>query len=245
MLASTVCVAPSFAASVELAGVEVDADHRGRAGEARAGDRGDADAAAAEHRDAVAVADLARQHRGAEPGHHAAAEQPGGLGPRLRVDLRALTGSHQRLVGERADAERGRQLGSVLQRHLLRGVERGEAVVRLALAARPARAAHGAPVEDHVVAGRDARDVGPDRFDGAGGLVAEQERKVVVDAALAVVEVGVAHPARLHVDHRFARPGVGHDDRLDADGLALRHCDDAADFVWHSDSNLVVRIILN
>ena len=33
----------------------------------------------------------------------------------------------------------------------------------------------------------------------------EQERVVVVDAALAVVQVGVAHPARLHLHDRLAR----------------------------------------
>ena len=44
-----------------------------------------------------------------------------------------------------------------------------------------------------------------DRLDDAGRLVAEQEREVVVDAALAVVQVGVADPAGLDVDDRLAR----------------------------------------
>ncbi len=47
----------------------------------------------------------------------------------------------------------------------------------------------------------------------AGSLVAEQEREVVVDAALAVVQVGVADAARLDVDERLAGAGVGHQDR--------------------------------
>ena len=51
------------------------------AGQAGAGDGGVADAAAAEHGDRVAAADLAGEHRRAEAGHHAAAEQAGDLGP--------------------------------------------------------------------------------------------------------------------------------------------------------------------
>ena len=61
-----------------------------------------------------------------------------------------------------------------------------------------------------------------DRLHDAGGLVAEQEREVVVDAALAVVQVGVADPAGLDVDDRLARTGVGDVDGLDRDRLALR-----------------------
>ena len=37
----------------------------------------------------------------------------------------------------------------------------------------------------------------------------EQEGEVVVDTALAVVQVGVADPARLHVDDGLTRPGSG------------------------------------
>ena len=51
--------------------------------------------------------------------------------------------------------------------------------------------------------------------------MAEQERVVVVDPALAVGEVGVADAARLHVDDHLARTGVGDDDVDQFDGLAL------------------------
>ncbi len=71
--------------------------------------------------------------------------------------------------------------------------------------ARPALPAHGPPVEDDVVAGGHLGDAGADGLDDAGGLVAEQERELVVDAALAVVQVGVAHPARLDRDDGLAR----------------------------------------
>ena len=48
----------------------------------------------------------------------------------------------------------------------------------------------------------------PTDFDDPGGLVAEQERELVVDAALAVVQVGVADPAGLHLHHGLTRPRV-------------------------------------
>ena len=59
-----------------------------------------------------------------------------------------------------------------------------------------------------------------DRLDGAGGFVAEQERELVVDAALPVVQIGVAHAAGLDRNHDLARPWVGHDDGDDFDGSA-------------------------
>ena len=118
---------------LELAVVEVDGDDRGRAGELGAGDRGVADAAAAEHGDAVAALHLTGEHRRADAGHHAAAEQAGDLRLGGRVDRRALAGGDERLLGERADARGGRQRRAVLERHLLRRVERAEAQVRLAL----------------------------------------------------------------------------------------------------------------
>ena len=74
------------------------------------GDRGVADAAAAEHRDAVAPADVAGVHRRAEPGHHAAARgarRPPAVA--AGVDLGGLARGDERLLGERADAERGRE----------------------------------------------------------------------------------------------------------------------------------------
>ena len=204
-----------------------------RPGELGPGDGRVADAAAAEHGDRVAAADVAGVDRRADPGHHAAAEQAGRRGRRGRVDLRALAGGDERLLGERADAERRRQLGAVEQRHLLRRVVGGEAVPRLAAQAGPAVAAHGPPVEDHVVAGRDVGDALADRLDDAGGLVAEQERELVVDPALAVVQVGVAHPARLDGHDGLARPGVGDHDRLDRHRCALAASDDATYLLAH------------
>ena len=70
---------------------------------------------------------------------------------------------------------------------------------------------HGRPPgQHHVVAGRHVGHPFADRLDRPGGLVAEEEGEVVVDGPLAVVEVGVAHPAGLHGDHGLARTGIGH-----------------------------------
>ena len=113
------------------------------------------------------------------------------------------------------------------ERHLLGRVVGVEAVLQVAALAGPALAADRTPVEDHEVAGSDAGDVGADRLDHAGGLVAEQEREVVVDAALAVVQVGVADPARLHLHQRLTRTGVRHVDRHELDRLTLATGDDA------------------
>ena len=194
-------------------------------GERGPGDRGDAHAAAADHGDRLAAAHRAGVDRGTEPGHHAAAQQPDRGRSGRRVDLGALPGGDQGLLGERADAERGRELGAVLERHLLGGVERREAVPRLAAVAGPAVAADRPPVEDDEVTRRQSRDVRSDRLDHAGRLVPEQERELVVDAALPVVQVGVADAARLHPDQRLPRPRVGHVDRgqLDRLPLGLRH----------------------
>ena len=121
-----------------------------------------------------------------------------------------------------------------VERHLLGRVERAEAVPRAPAQARPARAAYGAPVEDHEVAWRHVGHAIADRLDDAGCLVAEQEREVVVDPTLAVVEVGVAHAARLDGDDGLTRTGIGDHDRLDADRFALGAGDHSSYFLRHS-----------
>ena len=115
--------------------------------------------------------------------------------------------------------------GAVGQGHLLGGVVGREAVPGPSPAARPALAAHGPPVEDDEVARRQVGDARPDGLDEPGGLVPEEEGEVVVDAALAVVQVGVADAAGLDGDHRLARSRVGYDDRLERDRCTLPHRD--------------------
>ena len=124
---------------------------------------------------------------------------------RGRMDLRsydrlfpgALTRRHQRLLREGSDAQGRGELGAVLEGHLLGGVVGVEAVPRLTAVTSPAVTAHRSPVEDHEVPWRHVGDTLADRLHDARGLVAQQERELVVDATLAVVQVRVAHPARL------------------------------------------------
>ncbi|MDX6329332.1 MAG: hypothetical protein QOI83_1715 [Streptomycetaceae bacterium] len=88
----------------QLAVVDVDGNDPRRAGEPRARDRGTTDPAAADHRDALPAVHPCGIDRGAEAGHHPAAEQPGDLRPHGRIVPRALAGVHERLLGERTDA---------------------------------------------------------------------------------------------------------------------------------------------
>jgi len=140
----------------------------------------------------------------------------------------------QRLVRERPDAQRGGQLGAVGERHPLRGVVGVEAVPGFAATAGAAVPAHRAPVEDDEVTDRDVGDALADGLHRACGLVAEQERKLVVDAALAVGQVGVAHAARGDGDDRLARPRVGHDHVDQLDRRALAAGDNSVDLLGHS-----------
>ena len=107
----------------------------------------------------------------------------------------------------------------------------------------PAVAAHGPPVEHHEVTGRHLGDALAHGLDDPGRLVAEQERELVVDPALAVVQVGVADPARLHLHDRLARPRVGHVDGHDLDGRPLRAGDDGLDLLHAFSSVDCVRSI--
>jgi hypothetical protein len=170
----------------------------------------------------------------APAGHHSAAQQPGGGRGGGGVDLGALPGGDQGLLGERADAQGGRQFGAVLQGHLLLRVVGVEAVLRPPAQTGAALPAHRTPVEDDEVADRDLGDALADRLHDPGGLMAEQEGELVVDPALAVVQVGVADAARLDLDDGLAGSGVGHDDGLDPDRLALAGRDHSAYALSHA-----------
>src|SRR5690606_40362602 len=100
------------------------------------------------------------------------------------------------------DAQGRGQCGAVGQGQLRARVVRVEAVPGASAQTGPARAAHRTPVEDDEVTGCDVGDAVAHRLHHAGRLVAEQEREVVVDAALLVVQVGVAHTAGLDLDDR-------------------------------------------
>ena len=197
------------------------------------GDRGAADPAAAEDRHRVPEADLAGEHRRAEPGHDAAAEQSGGLGPGARVDLGALAGGHEGLLGEGADAERGREHGAVGEGHLLGGVVGGEAVLRpprrhdrhWPQTARQLRTTKS-PGATEVTSGPTASTMPAASWPRRNG-------KSSLMPALAVVQVGVAHPAGLDAHERLARTRVRDQDRRQLDGRPLRPGDDASYLVNH------------
>jgi hypothetical protein len=74
----------------------------------------------------------------------------------------------------------------------------------------------------------------PRRQERQAPHVPEQEREGVGDAALAVVQIRVAHPAGLHGDERLTRPRVGHEDGHDLDRGLGGAGDDAADLMGHA-----------
>ena len=66
----------------------------------------------------------------------------------------------------------------------------------------------------------------------------QQEREVVVDATLPVVQIGMAHTAGLHLYDDLARARIRNDDRGQFDRLALTACDDCLDCLHGSPSGM-------
>ncbi len=161
----------SFLLSVSTAMIRSRTDQR------RTGDRGVTHPAAADDRHGVVTVDRAGVDRRADAGHHPAPQQTGHRRVGSRIDLGALTLMHQRLVGERADAQRRSQFGAIGQRHRLLGVERVEAQMRATALTCPALPTHRTPVQDHEIAGLDVGHTRADGFDRARGLMTEQERE--------------------------------------------------------------------
>ena len=175
------------------------------------GDRGVADAAASEHRDAVAAADVAGVHRGAEPGHHAAPEQA----RRPRAVARRSTLVACPAATSVCSANAPMPSAGVRAACRRRASSSASALnVAKQYHGRPRRHARQVPHTARQLRitkspGATSVDVGADRLDDARGLVAEQEREVVVDRALPVVQVGVAHAARLDLTRTSPGPGSG------------------------------------
>ena len=200
----------------QLPVVDVDGDDRARTGEPGAGDGARRRRPRSRTR-RPSRPDRRRRcssRRRARPSRRSRAARPRRAAPGGST-LVACPAATSVLLGEGADPQRRRRGGAVGQRHLLRGVVGGEAVPRPAPPARPALPHTARQLSTTKSPGATSVTSGADRLDDAGGLVAEQEREVVVDGALAVVQVGVAHPARLHGHDRLAGPGVGDDDGLD------------------------------
>ena len=157
-------------------------------------------------------------HRRAEAGHHAAARAgPAASGRAVGIDLRRLARGDQRLL-VRTRRSRARARASVPSASVIFWVALWVEKQYHGLPRRHARhSPHTArQLRTTKSPGATLGHVGPDRLDDARGLVAEQVREVVADPALAVVQIGVADAARLHVA-RAPRPVRDRDDdRLDA-----------------------------
>src|ERR1017187_7948321 len=93
--------------------------------------------------------------------------------------------------------------------------------------------AHRAPIQHDEIAGLDGRDVRPDFVYYARGLMSEKERKFVANAALAVVQIGVADTARLDADDDLTRPRIRHHDSYQRYRLPLGHRNDSLDLRCH------------
>ena len=154
----------------------------------------------------VVALDAAGVGRGAEAGHHAAAEQPG-RGRDRRARRPSSPGPRRRASSPRTRRCRARATS---------GVPSASVIFCVALCVlkqyqeRPRRHARHSPHTARQLSttkspGATPVTSGPTDFDDARGLVPEQEREVVADAALAVVQVGVADAARLHAHLRLAR----------------------------------------
>ena len=190
------------------------------------GDRGVADAAAADDRDAVAAADVAgvdAPRRGRPSRRSRAGRRPsaGAAGSTL-VHWPAATSVFSAKAPMPSAGDSSVPSASVIFWVALWVAKQYQGLPR-----RQARHWPHTARQLRTTKSPGATSVTPvaDGLDHAGRLVAEQEREVVVDAALAVVQVGVADAAGLHLHQRLARPRVGDEDRLERDrrALAPRH----------------------
>ena len=85
-----------------------------------------------------------------------------------------------------------------------------------------------------LATGSGAFDIHDVTLDHTGGLMAQQERKLVADATLAVVHVRVADPAGLDLDNGFTRTRIRHDDVHDLHRRTLGASDYSLDSAGHA-----------
>ena len=209
-----------LAGGLKLLLIEIDSDDLCGTGQLRAGNGCGTHAAAAEDSHGLAQLDIAGVHGCTEARHNAAAEQASSS--RVSVlYLGALSLMDQGLIAKGTNTQRRGEFGAILKGHLLGRVVGVEAVLRLALAARTALAADGAPVEDDEVTLFHVGHGGADALDHTGGLVAQQEREGVLDVTIAVGQIRVAHAAGLHLHHDIVLTGRRHDDVDGFHGSAL------------------------
>ncbi len=182
----------------------------------------EADRAAADHRDSVALADPGNlEHR-----HHArrdgAADQARLLDGQRRRHLHGGGFRDDGVRRERPGTQHGSQRLPVAAQQAARRRRRLPADARVPGQAGGAGPAGSLPAEDDAVAGRERRDSRAGRLDRAGALVPEQHRIWVTPAVLFDhVQVAVADARRLDADEHLAGLGRGDVDLLERDHAAL------------------------
>ncbi|HVM52795.1 MAG TPA: alcohol dehydrogenase catalytic domain-containing protein, partial [Acidimicrobiales bacterium] len=181
-------------------------------GDGRALDGREADATATDDGHGLAGPHAGGVEHGAEAGRHAAADERGAIEGHVVADLHDGTLVHEHLLGEGGQVEELEDRRTVL-RETLGLVERAagavlRAQVGLAGDAEVALAAEHREAGDHVVTGLDVGDVGPDRLDDAGRLVAEHGGRRIRVLALHEVQVGVAAPGRGGLDEHLPWAGL-------------------------------------
>ena len=187
------------------------------AGEPRALDGIEADAAAADDDDAGAGFDAGRVDDRAQPvstPQAMSAALSSGHVLRDRDRLR-LVDDHVLGEGAGAQAMDDRLAGAVVQRG--RAVEREHFLAEdgRALGAGGAEAAIADERRHHVVADFQPGHARADRLDHARRLMAVDRRQFAAPGAVEVENVAVADRAGRRPDQHFARPGLGEFDRLD------------------------------
>ena len=210
-----------------LAG-RVDRHDLRRAPHARALDRVDAHAAAADHAAAASRLDAQRLDRRAHTGDHGAADDGGHVGRHVVGEREHAALRHDGVLGEAAekgirrdDARRARdRAGPGRQPALAHGVESLLTQDRAPDEAVRAATATGRHVEQHAAARRYRRHPRPDCLDDARTLVAEHRRQREAPLAVGLADVRVADP-RAHDSHEhLAGPGIAQQHVLDRVGLA-------------------------
>jgi hypothetical protein len=144
----------------------------------------------------------------ADAGHYPAADQRGKLEGHVIRDLYHAFLRHHHLFGERAATGHAERRGPAVQEPRLDigGDDVRHAQVRLAAQARRAVAARWQPVRDDMVADGQAGDAIAHGDHLACGLVPEDGRHRLGQAAGAGRQVRVAHPGRADPDPDLARP---------------------------------------
>jgi hypothetical protein len=192
--------------------------------------RHQADAARAEDRDGLSRLHVRGVEDGAQSGERGAAEDRGELERDVVGDRDERLFGADRALAETGDAEvmvdgaAGQTEARLAAQHLaglVRSLPR-YAESGASGGAHRAGAAGRYEREDDVLARDDRRDAGPDRFDDAGGLVAERDRETLGDRPVDAREVRVAQARARDADDGFAAPGRVEFDLFDCDRTAAR-----------------------